>query len=393
MHLSQRLILRQQLRQSFCFIMGRSLVSVLPALILMGLTSQSIAASTKPIPADGGGDVAIQLAPLDNRVQQVSEQVRLQVSRDFNLPVSRIHLVNLQHVMWPDSCLGLGREHQSCLMAAVDGWYVQLTDGTRQWRYRTDETAQLLVLEPQLAGRMLPAPAADRLLQVAASQTRLPVNQLRIVDAEPQMWNACLGIAPASNEGCAEIAISGWRVIVAGPQRTWIYHANDDASDVRLNSAVTQALESTTVAPVFLSSEAPAPALGKQMIFRAIARTGRSGQPVEVTLLNNGQIMQSRPTPEGDMVAVQIGRISSRQVHQFERFLQQSQFVYFDGLLYRAGEGDSDYTSITLSSQAGSFQYADLAADDLPASLQQVVQIWTRISSARPTRPSARPPA
>ena len=51
-----------------------------------------------------------------------------------------------------------------------------------------------------------------------------------------------MGITPPPNQGCQEIAIWGWRVVIQrsvvmpNDTPTWVFHINEDASDVRLSS-------------------------------------------------------------------------------------------------------------------------------------------------------------
>lgn len=48
---------------------------------------------------------------------------------------------------WTDGCLGLSQPEEICTQAIVPGWRVIVTDGMREWAYRTDEEGRLVKLE------------------------------------------------------------------------------------------------------------------------------------------------------------------------------------------------------------------------------------------------------
>jgi hypothetical protein len=59
---------------------------------------------------------------------------------------------------------------------------------------------------------------------------------LIMMDAQPQIWNECLGLPPVGQETCRDIAVPGWRVVIQLADQTRIYHTNRDASEIRFNS-------------------------------------------------------------------------------------------------------------------------------------------------------------
>ena len=48
---------------------------------------------------------------------------------------------------WSDGCLGLGKPDEICTQAITPGWQVVVTDGLRNWTYRTDDTGDAVRLE------------------------------------------------------------------------------------------------------------------------------------------------------------------------------------------------------------------------------------------------------
>lgn len=166
---------------------------------------------------------------------EVGDRVLQRAAQDSGRPVAQWQIVNASSETWPDGCLGLGGPAELCSMAMVPGWRVEVTNGQQQWVYRTNETGQVIRREPQNSSAELPSELGDRLLRIAAQSTRTPLTQLQIAAAEPRIWDGCLGIDYGPNTACNEIAISGWRVTIAGNQQQWIYHTNSDGSDIRLN--------------------------------------------------------------------------------------------------------------------------------------------------------------
>jgi hypothetical protein len=50
--------------------------------------------------------------------------------------------VEAEQRIWPDGCLGLAEPDEFCTQALVRGWRVVVTDGEREWIYRTSGRSQ-----------------------------------------------------------------------------------------------------------------------------------------------------------------------------------------------------------------------------------------------------------
>ncbi|MEM1311664.1 MAG: hypothetical protein AAGF98_19550, partial [Cyanobacteria bacterium P01_H01_bin.153] len=98
--------------------------------------------------------------------------------------------------------------------------------------YRTDETGELIRLST--LDNNLPPAIAEKIIEMGASESGIPANQLAVVSAEPRVWDGCLGIAE-SDTFCTQIAIFGWRALVEDNSETWIYHTDMTGADIRLN--------------------------------------------------------------------------------------------------------------------------------------------------------------
>ncbi len=64
--------------------------------------------------------------------------------------ISAMQIVKAQPQQWSDGCLGLGRPEEICTQAITSGWQVIVSDGIRNWIYRTDETGSIVRLEERV---------------------------------------------------------------------------------------------------------------------------------------------------------------------------------------------------------------------------------------------------
>ena len=77
---------------------------------------------------------------------------------------------------------------------------------------------------------------AKAVITEISQQTKIPANQLKITQYHRQTWsNGCLGLSKAG-EMCTQALLEGWRVVVAGNKRTWVYRSNQTGQILRLES-------------------------------------------------------------------------------------------------------------------------------------------------------------
>jgi hypothetical protein len=155
---------------------------------------------------------------------------------------SGISPVNLQIVeaakrTWPNGCLGIAEPDELCSLAKVEGWRVVIEnrDNGHKWVYRTSLEAEEIRLEGQyIYSGNLPPEVADAVLENAAARSHLPRTQLQIQAEEQKTWpNNCLGL-PQPHEGCVEMLVEGWRVVVSHENQTWVYRTSLNAGEIRL---------------------------------------------------------------------------------------------------------------------------------------------------------------
>lgn len=100
------------------------------------------------------------------------------------------------------------------------------------------ETAKAEAQKPTVVNKV---PLSDRVTKAViadlSQQTGIPKGKLKITQYSPQTWsNGCLGIAK-SNEICTQALVEGWRVVVLGNSRTWVYRSDRNGQIVRLEPA------------------------------------------------------------------------------------------------------------------------------------------------------------
>jgi hypothetical protein len=63
--------------------------------------------------------------------------------------------------------------------------------------------------------------------------------------------------------------------------------------------------------------------------------------------------------------------------------LDQEQFSQFNQLSYPVPNGAADYITVTLTSRDGTTRYADIAQNQLPEPLKDVIQAWNQIANSK----------
>ncbi len=83
-------------------------------------------------------------------------------------------------------------------------------------------------------GSQFPPTLANRLQQDLSQHTRIPPNQLRMVETTARTWpNGCLGLA-RPDEMCSQAMVEGWRVVFTNGQRQWVYRTDRQGRTFRL---------------------------------------------------------------------------------------------------------------------------------------------------------------
>jgi len=203
------------------------MVSMLSVSTLLGCVVPTESDATSPEHPAPAPAMPPEMVP-----EQVSDRVLAQAAQDLQLPISELSILRVNQETWTDGCLGLGRPDEGCLQALVPGWQVEVVHHDTSDFYRTDADGTAIRRSP--LDNNLPPSISTKVLDLAATETGLPAPQLQVTAAEPQVWDGCLGIAKPDTV-CTEIAIFGWRAVVAGNGAELIYHTDMAGDDIRLN--------------------------------------------------------------------------------------------------------------------------------------------------------------
>ena len=319
----------------------------------------------------------------------VVSAVSREIARSYRIPSNQLRVVTSSQQSWPNTCLGLEEPGEACGEVFIEnGWRVVMSNGRQNWIYRTDSTGRTVRLEsqenPTTDGsrnerRNLPDSVTNAVLREASRQSNLSIAQLRIAKAEQREWpNGCLGIVER-DVLCTRAIVPGWQVTVKGGRQTFVYRTNESGSVVKLESGATQGNSGAVEIP---RSELPPP-LGEGVVFRAISSGGITGRTYETHLLRDGTVIQEMTQPKGLAAPAQRHKISRQQLQQFERLLDQEQFSQFNQLSYPVPNGAADYITVTLTSRDGTTRYADIAQNQLPEPLKDVIQAWNQIANSK----------
>ena len=78
---------------------------------------------------------------------EVQTAVLEAASQQTSKTVASLVVLNSQPKEWSDGCLGLTEPGKVCVQKVVLGWQVEVTDGLRNWTFRTNESGDLVKLD------------------------------------------------------------------------------------------------------------------------------------------------------------------------------------------------------------------------------------------------------
>jgi hypothetical protein len=235
---------------------------------------------------------------------------------------------------------------------------------------------QAQITAPDASTETLPTPVARQVKREIAKTFKIPVSQLKVVAAQARTWNGCYGL-PAPNAACTMIAISGWQVIVTGQQRTWVYHTNQDGSQVRLNQTASLTNRSTPVQIGFIPADQAVPNEAS-VVFHSVEKGGISNRTTLTKLTAEGVVTRQTIAPNIRSTPIVIKRLTRDQVNTFLSQVQQQRFNHLNRLRYFSDRG-ADFEATQLSDGSTIVEYANPLRDELPSRLQTVIQTWQRL--------------
>lgn len=204
---------------------------LMSAALSVGLLASCVA-PPEPEP-DASTDPGVeQPMPPEMVPEQVVDNVLDRAATDLKVPTEELSILRVNDEVWSDGCLGLGQPNELCLQTLVEGWQLEVVYDDQSYFYRTDNYGD--VIRQSTLDNNLPPSISEKVIDLASSESGTPASQLAVVEAEPRLWNGCLGIAEPETV-CTQIAIYGWRAVVEGSGETLIYHTDMTGDDIRLN--------------------------------------------------------------------------------------------------------------------------------------------------------------
>ena len=316
----------------------------------------------------------------------VRNRVLLHAAQETGLPLQAFTVTQASAEVWPDGCLGIPNPAALCAAVLTSGWRVQLTHGDNIYVYRTDATASVIGAEHSSAdGSLLPRLTASRVLDEIMRTSGLPLEQLDIVASEARTWDGCFGLPPTPDSMCTMIAIPGWRVIATAPGHVWVYHTNQDGTEIRLNEAASQHGNATVTPELIESGARPSEGEVEPNALVTVAKSGGiAGHTEKTVLYQDGRLIRYPHPGTADSQPVLLRRLSPSEVNAFIQQMQIAQIDRFEGLRYSAPAGTADYFSVTMLFGPYSMtQYDDTVTTQLPTQLQRVIQAWDTFANVR----------
>jgi len=343
--------------------------SLLSTVLLLSCSTNPQPVST---PANSPDTTTVAETPDQPLPDTISNQVKVALADRLNVTVEQLAIGRHSRETWSDGCLGLGGAAESCLAALTEGWQIEVIDtqSGKSYFYRTDlsgEQIRLSTLENNL-----PPSIRDRIFETARSSGLKPSESLGIIDADPQTWNGCYGLAGV-NQVCTEIAILGWRAIISDGVQYWIYHTDNSGDTIRLNETAS----SRGAVPRFIPMVNPR-MLGDETVFQSTI-SHESGEQETLMLENDERLMYIQER-NGEVMNRESKTVSQSQIQALLRQLEQSKFPHFDGISYQPPvPDDADAPRVKLTARYGTVEYIESSVEALPTELQAVIQEWDNV--------------
>jgi hypothetical protein len=223
--------------------------------------------------------------------------------------------------------------------------------------------------------KQLPATVSAAVFKDITKSFGVQRSALKVVQAKAHTWpDGCLGLAEAGMM-CTQALVPGWQVTVKSPRSRWVYRTNADGLVVKLDQAASR-LPDQALQPTRMTDRDLPPALTADTLFRVITSGGFTGQVRQTLLMQDGRVLQSRLNPDGTLSDPQTVRVDPQQLRNFQAVIAAAPMESFDRLNYPARPGGADFFTFTLTSRAGTVQYAETVKNQLPDRLKTIIQAW-----------------
>jgi hypothetical protein len=184
--------------------------------------------------------VHTDLSGTNIRVAGGDEQAILEaLAAKLGVAWNQLEIQVLEPVTWPDACLGIPEAGEVCAQIQTPGYGGMLVLDGEQFEFRMNESAENI--------RLIPG-AALSARQTLAFRLGLSMEQISIIDIQPQEWpDACLGLAQAG-QICAQMITPGYLVVLEVNGDQYEYRTDQAGSLVVLAEAPDAEVENTVIA-------------------------------------------------------------------------------------------------------------------------------------------------
>jgi hypothetical protein len=315
----------------------------------------------------------------------VIRSIRQTVKQKFR--ATKITVISATEENWSDDCLGLPEPLEPCNDEIVLGWRVEVRDNLRTWIYRSDRTGKKLRLESlkklrikNPKGNILSPVIASKLIQRVAQETNILPAKLRITALKAQKFDSCLGIFDPTRP-CSPTTFKGWQAIITSPDQTFVYHLNQNATQIVQNITASGASQKIIVSFDTLG-EIPPTAIKE--VFRSSTFGNLTGGITSIVLTDDGKITRWQSSPTAKFAPVVIRTLTPPEVNDFKQTLVDLRFSNFNGLSYLSSATLADYPITTYQGDfEDTTQFIDLEKQSLPRSLQALIASWEALSRTK----------
>ncbi len=175
---------------------------------------------------------------------EVVNAVIKDVSRNENIPQTRLRISAYSPETWRNGCLEVIKPGEMCTQALVPGYKVTVSDGSQKWIYHTDKNGRRLRLASGSnsgdSSSQLPQSVKSAVIRNASQRLRQPVSNFFIMQVKQKTWkDGCLELRDA-NTICSQVLVPGYRVIVGTKGQSLVYHTNKSGSVIKLNTKASE---------------------------------------------------------------------------------------------------------------------------------------------------------
>lgn len=271
-------------------------------------------------------------------------------------------------------------------LSAFSGWVlgVGTIGATGQLSLATPAPQDFSQASSKIAIDQIPSNVLSRIKTDIKARDRVAPAQVKLIRAQARTWNGCMGLEKPGT-ACIEIAISGWQVVLSGPnQRYWVYHVDQSGDRVARNYAASSLKVSQIPAPRFVEREV-APSDDRTVFQEALLMGNtRTYYAIELKTAGDNFVLTQREIAPLSGQSKVLKRLTAAQVQPFLATLNKQNFPHFSQLSYFNGDRiAADAPLLQLSSYGTAVEYTGGDEALLPPKLRVIVRAWNQLTQIR----------